>query len=70
MNQHLVVVSDPKDWKLDLPGVEVVAAETYLTDASYAERPRTRVLNLCRSLRYQRTGYYVSLLAEARGHRH
>jgi len=27
------------------------------------------VLNLCRSLRYQRTGYYVSLLAEARGHR-
>jgi len=69
VNQHLVVVSDPKDWKLDLPGVEVVAADAYLTDATYAERSRTRVLNLCRSLRYQRTGYYVSLLAEARGHR-
>lgn len=69
VNQYLVVVSDPKDWKLDLPGVQVVDADAYLTDARYAERPRTRVLNLCRSLRYQRTGYYVSLLAEARGHR-
>jgi glutathione synthase/RimK-type ligase-like ATP-grasp enzyme len=69
VNQYLVVVSDPKDWKLDLPGVEIVDADAYLTDATYAERPRTRVLNLCRSLRYQRTGYYVSLLAEARGHR-
>jgi glutathione synthase/RimK-type ligase-like ATP-grasp enzyme len=27
------------------------------------------VFNLCRSYRYQRVGYYVSLLAEARGHR-
>ena len=28
-----------------------------------------RVFNLARSYRYQRTGYYVSLLAAARGHR-
>ncbi|MEZ6016315.1 MAG: RimK family protein [Planctomycetota bacterium] len=69
MTQYLVVVTDPKDWTLELPGVEVVEADAYLTDARFAERPRTRVLNLCRSLRYQRTGYYVSLLAEARGHR-
>src|SRR5204863_9677170 len=27
-----------------------------------------RVLNLCRAERYQGRGYYVSLLAEARGH--
>ncbi len=69
MNQQLVIVNEPKDWQLELPGVEVVAADAYLTEPQYAERPRTRVVNLCRSLRYQRLGYYVSLLAEARGHR-
>lgn len=29
----------------------------------------TRVYNLCRSYKYQSVGYYVSLLAEARGHK-
>ena len=28
-----------------------------------------RVFNLCRTYRYQTLGYYVSLLAAARGHR-
>ena len=28
-----------------------------------------RIVNLCRTDRYQGRGYYVSLLAEARGHR-
>src|SRR6185437_3202797 len=28
-----------------------------------------RVFNLCRSYKYQTIGYYVSLLAEARGHK-
>jgi len=65
----LVVVSDPRDWRLDLPGVQVVSAHEYLTDARFADEPRLRVFNLCRSLGYQRSGYYVSLLAEARGHK-
>ncbi|MDX1383820.1 MAG: RimK-like ATPgrasp N-terminal domain-containing protein, partial [Thermoanaerobaculia bacterium] len=63
-----VVVSDPRDWKLDVPGVEVVTARAYLTEERFAESRRSKVFNLCRSYRYQRTGYYVSLLAEARGH--
>ena len=65
----LVVVSDPKDWRLDVPGVRVVSAVEYLTDARFAEEPRLKVFNLCGSLGYQRSGYYVSLLAEARGHK-
>ncbi len=28
-----------------------------------------KLFNLCRSYRYQSSGYYVSLLAEARGHK-
>jgi glutathione synthase/RimK-type ligase-like ATP-grasp enzyme len=65
----LVIVNDPRDWPLSLEGVELVAARSYLTDPGFAERKGLRVFNLCRSYRYQATGYYVSLLAEARGHR-
>lgn len=52
-----------------MPGVEVVSSRAYLTDPSYASGEPTRLFNLCRSYRYQSQGYYVSLLAEARGHR-
>ena len=65
----LVIVNDPRDWPLSIEGVELVDARSYLTDSSFAERKGLRVFNLCRSYRYQSTGYYVSLLAEARGHR-
>jgi len=75
----LLVVEHPEDWPLSLPdgaeggdgavaGVTVVPAREYLTGPAYATG-RHRVFNLCRSYRYQSLGYYVSLLAEARGHR-
>ena len=35
----------------------------------FAEEKRAAVFNLCRDLSYQSLGYYVSLLAAARGHR-
>jgi glutathione synthase/RimK-type ligase-like ATP-grasp enzyme len=63
-----IVVSNPKDWPLDLPGVTVLEARQYLAGGEYATG-RARVFNLCRSYRYQTIGYYVSLLAAARGHR-
>lgn len=65
----LLVVSDPKDWPLDVPGVEVVSARTYIGDARYSRMRGAKVFNLCRHYRYQGTGYYVTLLAEARGHK-
>jgi len=65
----VIAVERPENWPFDLPGVEVVAARRYLTDAALAARRGTRVFNLCRSYRYQSLGYYVSLLAEARGHK-
>jgi hypothetical protein len=58
--RNLVVVNRPSNWRLDVPGVEVVAARDYLSDRSFAEGGSTRVFNLCRSYRYQRVGYYVS----------
>lgn len=66
---NLIVVQNPKDWTIELPDVEIVAARQYLTDPTYSQLKRTRVFNLCRSYAYQSIGYYVSLLAEARGHR-
>ncbi len=69
MPKHLVVLENPKAWDLHLPGVDVVAARTYLTDPTYAGGRRTKVFNLCRTYGYQTLGYYVSLLAAARGHR-
>ena len=65
----LIIANNPKDWPLHIPGVRVVGAKTYLTEPQYSELRGTKVFNLARSYRYQSIGYYVSLLAEARGHR-
>jgi glutathione synthase/RimK-type ligase-like ATP-grasp enzyme len=64
----LIIVNNTRDWPLDIPRVEVVAAKDYLTDPAYSELRGAKVFNLCRSYRYQTLGYYVSLLAAARGH--
>lgn len=76
--KNILVVEDPTPWSeptsgsddaIALPGAELVSAESYLTTQAHANLRRTRVFNLCEDYGYQRTGYYVSLLAEARGHR-
>jgi glutathione synthase/RimK-type ligase-like ATP-grasp enzyme len=65
----LVVLENPERWPLEIPGVEVVPARDYLTRPEFAEERGTRIFNLCRTYHYQSLGYYVSLLAAARGHR-
>lgn len=65
--RKIIVVNDPKDFDLPLAGVEVVAGKEYLTDPRFATMANTRVFNLSKSYAYQSRGYYVSLLAEARG---
>jgi len=65
----LFIVNHLSDWPFDIPGVTTVPARTYLTDPAYAAANHShKVFNLCKSDRYQGRGYYVSLLAEARGH--
>jgi len=58
-----------RDWPAQLSSAQVVDARAYLTDPQYSEMRGAKVFNLCRSYKYQSTGYYVSLLAEARGHK-
>ena len=64
----IVAVSDLRDWALHVPGVEVVLAKDYLSEPRWSDLEGVRVFNLCRRYRYQSEGYYVSLLAMARGH--
>jgi len=65
----LVVVDSRADWPLQIPGMEIVTAWEYLTQDTLSRGRNVRVYNLCRSFGYQTTGYYVSLLAGARGHK-
>lgn len=67
--RKIVVVTNLKEWDLTIDQVEVVPAKKYLTDAEYTGLRNVRVFNLCNNYHYQSTGYYVSLLAEARGHK-
>ena len=67
--KHLIVVDNPKKWALKITGVDVVSAKAYLTDSAHSAMRNVKVFNLCKSYRYQSLGYYVSLLASARGHK-
>jgi glutathione synthase/RimK-type ligase-like ATP-grasp enzyme len=65
----LLVVLNVKNWPLKIPNVEVVSAKKYITEPVFSRMSGVRVFNVTRPYRYQGIGYYVSLLAEARGHR-
>ena len=52
---------------MTLDDVEVVTGKAFITSAAFRNSRHLKVLNLCRSHRYQSIGYYVSLLASARG---
>lgn len=65
----LIVVEKPKFWNLRLEDVEVITPAQYITNEAYLSGKNLKILNLCKSYQYQSEGYYVSLLAEARGHK-
>lgn len=65
----LIVVENPETWKFSVEDVEVVSPDDYITEAAFQSMKNLKVINLCKSYQYQSEGYYVSLLAEARGHK-
>ncbi|MHB8446836.1 MAG: RimK family protein [Rudaea sp.] len=69
MSQLVIVVEKASDWGSYFPSENVVAAQDYLKEAIGKDDERVQVINLCRSYKYLGVGYYVSLLAEARGHK-
>lgn len=69
MSRLVIVVEKASDWGAYYPSADVVSAMDYLRQPVGGDDERTHVINLCRSYKYLGTGYYVSLLAEARGHK-
>ena len=67
--KKIIVVNNPKEWNLGVSDLEVMSSRDYLTHSKFATMRNVRVFNLARSYSYQSRGYYVSLLAEARGHK-
>jgi glutathione synthase/RimK-type ligase-like ATP-grasp enzyme len=65
----LIVVDKPELWDFRIEDVEVISPEKYITGEWYQTTRNLKVINLCKSYQYQTEGYYVSMLAEARGHK-
>lgn len=67
--KKIIVTGNPKNLAIQVPDVEIITSKDYLTNPKYAALTNVRVFNLANEYRYQAKGYYVSLLAEARGHK-
>lgn len=67
--QTIIVTDEPSQWEFLSHLATIVEASGYLSHEAYYQDKSLRVINLCRSYHYQTLGYYVSLLAQARGHK-
>ncbi|WP_347237559.1 RimK family protein [Cobetia sp. AM6] len=76
MSRLRIVVDRVSDWRAFYPSDDVISAHDFLSELSSdtpaqraddAPQPATHVINLCGGLDYLGIGYYVSLLAQARG---
>ncbi len=69
MARLLIVTDEAGDWRPYLPSENMVSVNDYLAMGAYTEKGTTQVINLCRDYDYLSSGYYCSLMAQARGHR-
>ncbi|UPS91892.1 RimK family protein [Bizionia sp. M204] len=67
MNKY-IVVNQPEKWNFSIENITVISSQDYLTNPQFSLLKNARIFNLCKDYSYQSKGYYVSLLAEARGH--
>ncbi len=67
MNKY-IVVNQPETWTIPSEHVKIISSREYLTNPEFSKIKKARIFNLCKDYSYQSKGYYVSLLAEARGH--
>jgi len=69
MPTQLIIVEKRSDFRWPDPDMRVITAQEFISEGPTSlHRPR-KIINLCRSYSYLSIGYYVSLLAEARGDR-
>ncbi|MEZ4743146.1 MAG: RimK family protein [Bdellovibrionota bacterium] len=61
-----IVTDNAKRLPKTISDVDIITTETFFTDPRFQSNS-IRIINLCHSYSYQTSGYYVSLLASARG---
>ncbi len=66
MKQFRIIVDDAAAWSPYYPSENVITAQDYLQQTQTEQKPGY-IINLCSGLEYLGTGYYCSLLGEARG---
>jgi hypothetical protein len=66
----ILIITDKKEsWDIDQEQAEIITHKEYISSRAYQPPHKFKIINLCKSFQYQSLGYYVSLLAEARGHK-
>ena len=65
----IIVCNDPEKLGFNIDHVRVISTKDYLTKPEFTQMKQVRIFNLANDYSYQSKGYYISLLAEARGHR-
>ncbi|UTV27522.1 RimK family protein [Photobacterium atrarenae] len=69
MTKVLIITDNDSDWRQYFPSDRVVTVDAYLQQGAFCDQKATQIINLCRDYGYLSSGYYCSLMAEARGHR-
>lgn len=64
---NLLVVEENYPWLTQLKNVQIVKADEFINNDTYRKSQEVRVFNFCSNYDFQSIGYYVSLLAVARG---
>lgn len=67
--KNIIVIDLPYSWPDIELRAKVISVKDYINNPEYQNESSYRVFNLCSSYKYQSYGYYVSLLASARGQR-
>lgn len=64
-----IIVTDLDLDHLNVENADVVKVKDYINQQKFQNQKNYRVYNFCSDYKYQTVGYYMSLLAEARGQR-
>ena len=67
--KNIIVVNQPRTWQFTDINAKIISVKEYIANDEYHIDSSLRIFNLCTSYQYQSYGYYVSLLASARGQR-
>lgn len=68
-NRNIIVINQPHKWTFENVNAKVISVKEYISNQVYHSNADYRIFNLCTTYKYQSYGYYVSLLASARGQR-